>query len=63
MKVACRAAENFVRRILDAPSVPSFWRILVHEASYEKTIGHLFAGTKLMQALGFDVEENGTGEG
>ena len=62
-KVACHAAESYVRRVLDAPSVPSFWRIFVHEAGYENTIGHLFAGTKLMQALGFDVEENGTGEG
>lgn len=57
---ACDAADEYVRRILDSPSVKPFWSIGLTEESYHRRIGRLFGGTKLMQALGFVLESNGT---
>ena len=59
VKKACDAAEEYVRKVLDAPTVQSFWRIVVHDDGFHHSIGHLFAGVKLMQALGFEAEQNG----
>jgi Ca2+-binding EF-hand superfamily protein len=57
---ACVAAEEYVRRILDSPAVQSYWRIFVSDESFSRRIGRLFGGVKLMQALGFEPEQNGT---
>ena len=57
---ACVAAEEYVRRILDSPSVQSYWRIFVGDDAFSRRIGRLFGGVKLMQALGFEPEQNGT---
>jgi hypothetical protein len=40
--------------------VPSFWRILLEEKEYSSKIGRLFGGNKLMLALGFSFEDNGS---
>jgi PUB domain len=57
---ACVAAEEYVRRILDSPAVQSYWRIFVSDDAFARRIGRLFGGVKLMQALGFEPEQNGT---
>lgn len=57
---ACVAAEEYVRRILDSPAVQSYWRIFVADDAFARRIGRLFGGVKLMQALGFEPEQNGT---
>jgi hypothetical protein len=56
---ACSAVEEYVHRILDAPTVQSFWRIFVSDAAFQRRIGRLFSGTKLMYAMGFEAEDNG----
>lgn len=56
---ACRAANEYVTRVLDNPSVHAFWRIFVSDSEFQRSIGHLFGGVRLMTALGFEVEENG----
>lgn len=55
---ACDAIEEYVRRILDSPSVKPFWRISVQEENFHRKIGRLFGGIKLMQAMGFHFESN-----
>jgi hypothetical protein len=40
--------------------VKSFWSIHVGEDNFHRRVGRLFAGAKLMQALGFQFEANGT---
>lgn len=55
---ACDAIEEYVRRILDSPSVKSFWSISVQEENFNRKIGRLFGGIKLMQAMGFHFESN-----
>ena len=55
---ACDAAEEYIRRILDSPSVKPFWSINLIEESFHRRIGRLFGGIKLMQALGFVLENN-----
>ncbi|KAJ1409004.1 hypothetical protein B484DRAFT_403358 [Ochromonadaceae sp. CCMP2298] len=57
---ACEAADGYLRKILDSPGVRSFWSVHVGEESFHRRVGRLFAGTKLMQALGFQFENNGT---
>ena len=57
---ACMAAEDFIRRILDKPSMQEYWRISVNDEEYNRRIGRLYGGTKLMIALGFEPEQNGT---
>jgi hypothetical protein len=57
---ACDAADEYVRRVLDSPSVKQFWSIGVNDEKYHLRIGRLFGGTKLMQALGFVLESNGS---
>jgi hypothetical protein len=57
---ACDAADEYVRRVLDSPSVKQFWSIGVNDEKYNLRIGRLFGGTKLMQALGFVLESNGS---
>lgn len=56
---ACTAAEGYVRRILDKPSVQDYWGITVSDDEYNRRIGRLFGGTTLMLALGFEPEQNG----
>ena len=56
---ACMAAEDLIRRILDKPSIQEYWRISVNDDEYNRRIGRLFGGTKLMIALGFEPEQNG----
>jgi hypothetical protein len=56
---ACEAAEVYVTRILDSPSVAAFWSLQVAEANFRSKIGRLFGGLKLMGALGFVTESNG----
>ena len=56
---ACTAAEGYVRRILDKPTVQDYWRISVSDEEYDRRIGRLFGGTRLMLALGFEPEQNG----
>ena len=58
--MACEAAEGYVRRILDAPSNQAFWTIPINDEYFKQKIGRLFGGTKLMIALGFHFEQNGT---
>lgn len=55
----CSAAQDYVRKVLDSPSVPTFWRIPTSDAQFTKKVGRLFGGTKLMNSLGFLPEENG----
>lgn len=57
---ACDAADEYVRRILDSPSVKPFWSINLSEENFHRRIGRLFGGVKLMQCLGFVIEGNGT---
>lgn len=57
---ACMAAEDFIRRSLDKPSIQEYWRISVNDEEYNRRIGRLYGGTKLMLALGFEPEQNGT---
>ena len=57
---ACMAAEDFIRKILDKPSMQEYWRIFVNDEEYNRRIGRLYGGTKLMIALGFEPEQNGT---
>jgi hypothetical protein len=56
--MACDTAEYFIRRILDSPSVQSFWRISIREELFHSKVGRLFGGIKLMTALGFRLENN-----
>lgn len=56
---ACIATEEYVRRVLDSPSVQSFWRIFVSDDAFDKRIGRLFGGSKLIQSMGFEPEQNG----
>jgi hypothetical protein len=58
--VACGSITEYIQRILDNPNVKSFWRILIAEKDYNQKIGRLFGGNKLMQAMGFHIEDNGT---
>jgi hypothetical protein len=58
--IAVEAAEEYVRRALDSPSTDAFWRISVRDSSFNQKIGRLFGGIKLMHALGFSDEQNGT---
>jgi hypothetical protein len=60
VSVALQAADEYIRRILDSPSTELFWRIPVNDSSFQQTIGHLFGGLKLMRALGFSEEANGS---
>ena len=57
---ACIATEEYVRRVLDSPSVHSFWRIFISDDAFNKRIGRLFGGIKLIQSMGFEPEQNGT---
>ena len=57
---ACMATEEYVQRILDSPSVQSFWRIFVSDEAFHRRIGRLFGGLKLIQSMGFEPEQNGT---
>ena len=57
---ACMATEEYVQRILDSPSVQSFWSIFVSDEAFNRRVGHLFGGLKLMQSMGFEPEQNGT---
>lgn len=56
---ACEATEEYVCKILESPSVSSFWRILVKDDAFHRRIGRLFGGVKLMTAMGFQAEDNG----
>eukprot|EP01041_Mallomonas_annulata_P000829 gene829-1611_t len=56
---AITTIEDLIQRILDSPSMKTFWRIHVHDNEFQDKIGHLFGGIKLMQAIGFTLEENG----
>jgi hypothetical protein len=56
---ACSAVEEYVHRVLDAPGVQSFWRVYVSDTAFQRRIGRLFSGTKLMYAMGFEPEDNG----
>eukprot|EP01034_Spumella_vulgaris_P024262 gene24262-30582_t len=56
---ACNAVEEYVRRILDAPTVSAYWSIQVNEANFKSRIGRLFGGVKLMTTFGFESEANG----
>ena len=56
---AINAIEDIVRRALLSPTVKSFWRLNVHDAEFQRRIGRLFGGVKLMHALGFEYEDNG----
>lgn len=58
--VACDAADEYVRRILESPTVKPYWSISLQEEKFHKRIGRMFGGVKLMQALGFVLENNGT---
>lgn len=51
--------QTYVRRILDSPSIPAFWRIAVKDQEFHRRVGRLFGGIKVMEALGFQTEENG----
>jgi hypothetical protein len=57
---ACDAIDEYLRRILDSPSVKPFWSISLSEENFHRRIGRMFGGVKLMQALGFVLESNGT---
>ena len=57
---AADAAIEYVQRVLDSPSVKPFWSIHLSEEAFKKSIGRLFGGVKLMCALGFSLESNGT---
>ena len=56
---ACTAAKEYLHRVLDAPSVQSFWRVFINDEGFQKRIGRLFGGIKFMQSLGFETEQNG----
>lgn len=56
---ACDAIEHYVQRILDSPSVKTFW-VIPLLGEFEQKVGHLFGGIKLMHAMGFRYEANGT---
>lgn len=60
VSTALQAAEEYIRRILDSPSTEVFWRIPVSDPAFQQTIGRLFGGMKLMRALGFSEEANGS---
>ncbi len=55
----CNVAEEYIRRVLDNPSVQSFWRIQISDELFQRRIGRLFGGVKLMTSLGFQIEDNG----
>lgn len=57
---ACDAAIEYIQRIIDSPGVKPFWSIAIAEESFHKRIGRLFGGVKLMHALGFSLESNGS---
>lgn len=57
---AITAAELYVQKILGSPSNKEYWRISTNDPDYVKNIGRLFGGSKIMFALGFVIEENGT---
>jgi hypothetical protein len=56
---AIDAATEYVQRMIDSPSVQSFWRIHVEDKNYHRRIGRLFGGEKIMLSLGFSLEDNG----
>lgn len=58
--IALQAAEEYLRRALDSPSIEAFWRISIKDNNFHQTIGRLFGGIKLMHALGFSEEQNGS---
>ena len=53
------AAVMYLQRILDSPSTKEYWKISIQDPEFHKKIGHIFGGSKLMIALGFDLEDNG----
>ena len=57
---ACTAAEEMVQRILDLPSEKAHWRVFLSDDPFHRRIGRLFGGVKVMLALGFEPEENGS---
>ena len=60
VSVACSAAEGYIRKVLDAPSVSAYWRIFLNDSTFNSKIGRLFGGVQLMNALGFQPEDNGS---
>lgn len=53
------AAAMYVQRIIDSPTTKEYWKISIEDSDYQKKIGHILGGSKLMIALGFDFEDNG----
>ena len=58
--MACDAAIEYSMRILDSPNVKIFWSIPLKDETFNKKIGRLFGGIKLMLSLGFQLESNGS---
>lgn len=59
-KVACEEILSYLQRIVDAPTVSQFWSIHTREEVFHQRVGRHFGGVKLMQAVGFQFEANGT---
>lgn len=55
---AIEAIVEYIRRVLDSPTISSYWSIPLHDKIYHAKIGRLFGGTKVMHAIGFLPEEN-----
>jgi hypothetical protein len=55
---ACAAAQTYVQKVIDSPSVSTYWRIFVNDAGYQSKIGHLVGGAQLMFALGFKLSDD-----
>ena len=45
---AIRSVEEYIQRILDSPSNPSYWRIARDDKAYNSKIGRLFGGDKVL---------------
>ena len=56
----CKAITEYVRRVIDSPSIKSFWSIVISDAIFQRRVGRCFGGIKLMNALGFMPEGNGS---
>jgi hypothetical protein len=58
--IACETVEEYIRRVLESPSVKAFWNISTEDKIYHQKIGRLFSGTKFIVAMGFVLEGNST---
>jgi Ca2+-binding EF-hand superfamily protein len=57
--MAVEYVRDVIQHILDSPTASSYWRVHLAEGHFDRCVGRLFGGVALMEAIGFQLEENG----